>query len=136
MIDIRHLRAFLAIVESAHQGLVALRLFAYSSGSVEAQRLIFRHSRSGDLTPLLEDYFDTRLGGKLVPDSYRKLAEAIALGPDRILFLSDHQGELDAARSVGMRTACLDRDGVGRSGRHPTYPDLDAIEQQHPAFDR
>jgi enolase-phosphatase E1 len=111
-----------------------LRLFAYSSGSVEAQRLIFRHSRSGDLTPLFEGYFDTRLGGKLLSDSYRRLAEATALEPDRILFLSDHEGELDAARAVGIQTACLDRDGVGRSGRHPTYPDLGAIEQQYPAF--
>ena len=113
---------------------VGLRLFAYSSGSVEAQRLIFRHSRSGDLTPLFEGYFDTRLGGKLFTDSYRRLADAIELATDRILFLSDHEGELDAARSAGMLTACLDRDGVGRSGQHPTFPDLDAIERLHPAF--
>ena len=36
----------------------------YSSGSVEAQLLLFRHSSFGDLTPLISGYFDTRTGPK------------------------------------------------------------------------
>jgi enolase-phosphatase E1 len=108
-----------------------LRLFAYSSGSVAAQILLFRHSPYGDLTPLLEGCFDTRLGGKLEPDSYRKLADAIALPPGRILFLSDHEGELDAAAASGLHIACLDRDGTGRSGRHPVHRDFYSVERRH-----
>ena len=34
----------------------------YSSGSVEAQQLLFRYSTYGDLTPLITGYFDTRTG--------------------------------------------------------------------------
>ncbi len=111
-----------------------LRLFAYSSGSVEAQRLIFRHAPSGDLTSLMEGYFDTTLGPKLAADSYRKLAAAIALLPERIVFLSDHEGELDAAAASGLMTVCLDRDGTGRSGRHPTYRDFTSFEIKHLAL--
>jgi enolase-phosphatase E1 len=108
-----------------------LRLFAYSSGSVAAQRLLFRHSPRGDLTPLFEEYFDTRLGGKLEAESYRKLAAAIAVPPERVLFLSDHEGELDAAAACGILTACLDRDGTGRSGRHEVHRDFMSVEQRH-----
>ena len=104
-----------------------LRLFCYSSGSVAAQRLLFGHSLAGDLAPLFEGFFDTRLGGKLEPASYAALASAVALPPDRILFLSDHEGELDAAASIGFATGCLDRDGIGRSGRHPIHRDFRSI---------
>ena len=38
----------------------------YSSGSVEAQRLLFGYSNYGDLTPLISGYFDTRTGAKTV----------------------------------------------------------------------
>ena len=95
-----------------------LRLFAYSSGSVAAQRLLFRHGGESDLTPLFDGFFDTRLGGKLLEDSYRKLAEAVSLPPAEILFLSDHAGELDAAAAVGIGTIQLDRSGSGGTGQH------------------
>ena len=39
-------------------------LYVYSSGSIAAQKLFFRHSVFGDLTPLFRDYFDTTIGGK------------------------------------------------------------------------
>lgn len=103
------------------------RLFSYSSGSVAAQRLLFGHSPAGDLTPLFEGFFDTRLGGKLEPASYAALAAAVMLPPDRILFLSDHEGELDAAAAIGFATGCLDRDGIGRSGRHRTHRDFRSV---------
>jgi enolase-phosphatase E1 len=104
-----------------------LRLFSYSSGSVAAQRLLFGHSPAGDLTPLFEGFFDTRLGGKLEPASYAALAAAVALPPRQILFLSDHEGELDAAAASGFATGCLDRDGLGRSGRHPIHRDFRSV---------
>ena len=36
----------------------------FSSGSVLAQRLLFAHTAEGDLTPLIEAYFDTTTGPK------------------------------------------------------------------------
>ena len=39
-----------------------IRLFVFSSGSVQAQHLLFSHSDYGDLTPLFDGYFDTHVG--------------------------------------------------------------------------
>lgn len=91
-----------------------LRLYVYSSGSVEAQKLIFGHTAHGDLTPLFSGYFDTRIGGKREPASYKTILRDTGLsGPD-LLFLSDIGEELDAARAAGMKTCQLLRDDKAR----------------------
>jgi len=84
-------------------------LYVYSSGSVAAQKLLFAHTDEGDLTPLFSGYFDTALGPKLEPESYRKIATAIARSARAILFLSDHAGELDAAAKAGLRVVRIER---------------------------
>jgi enolase-phosphatase E1 len=87
-----------------------LALYVYSSGSVQAQKLLFAHTAFGDLTPLFDGYFDTTVGGKLDTGSYRAIAAAIGVAPAEILFLSDVNAELDAAAAAGCRTAWLVRD--------------------------
>jgi len=89
-----------------------LRLYVFSSGSVQAQKLLFGYSDYGDLTPLFSGYFDTTSGNKRDPAAYSAIATAIGLPPQEILFLSDMVEELDAAHTVGMRTCQLLRDGV------------------------
>lgn len=86
-----------------------MRLFVYSSGSVAAQKLFFRYSEAGDLTPLFEGYFDTETGPKREADSYTKIAAVIDEEPAHILFLSDVAAELDAARTAGLHTCLLCR---------------------------
>lgn len=86
------------------------RLYVYSSGSVEAQKLIFGYTEYGDLTPLFSGYFDTRIGAKREAQAYRKIVEQLALPAGEILFLSDIGAELDAAREAGMQTCQLLRD--------------------------
>ncbi len=88
-----------------------LRLYVFSSGSVQAQRLIFGHSAYGDLTPLFSGYFDTHIGGKREPDAYFKIAGEAGFAPSEILFLSDIEEELDAARAAGYKTIWLVREG-------------------------
>jgi enolase-phosphatase E1 len=88
-----------------------VRLFVFSSGSVSAQQLLFRHSRAGDLTPCFRGWFDTTTGGKREPASYRRIAAAIGEAPQSTLFLSDTPAELDAARSAGLAAQHVDRDG-------------------------
>ena len=88
-----------------------LRLFVYSSGSVQAQKLLFGHTTEGDFTPFFSGYFDTRIGGKKEADSYRAILEELGVEPATVLFLSDVEDELEAAESAGMRTAWLVRDG-------------------------
>ena len=76
----------------------------FSSGSVLAQQLLFRHSSAGDLTPFLRGHFDTTTGKKTDPDSYRRIGAAMNTRPESIVFLSDVVAELDAARDAGLAT--------------------------------
>lgn len=84
-------------------------LAVFSSGSVDAQRLLFGHSEAGDLGALFSDFFDTQIGPKREAESYRRIAEALKCKAGDIVFLSDVVEELDAARDAGMRTWLLDR---------------------------
>ncbi len=109
-----------------------LRLAVYSSGSVEAQRLIFGHSVAGDLVPLFSGFFDTRMGAKRERASYAAIAGAMGLPPGEILFLSDVAEELDAAVAAGLQGCQLVRpeDGTVASGRHPEARDFPAVAQR------
>jgi enolase-phosphatase E1 len=83
----------------------------FSSGSILAQRLLFRHSSAGDLSGLLRWHFDTTTGSKTADDSYRRIVSAIDAAPASVLFVSDAVGELDAARTAGLQTALAVRPG-------------------------
>jgi enolase-phosphatase E1 len=89
----------------------ASRVAIYSSGSVEAQKYLFRFTGSGDLTPLIEAYFDTQTGPKIESASYQKIAAAMHADPATILFISDSVRELDAARDAGLATLLSLRPG-------------------------
>ncbi len=105
------------------------RLYIYSSGSVEAQQLIFGHSDAGDLTPLFSGYFDTRIGGKREEASYRAILKELALPGEAVLFLSDVGEELDAARAAGLHTCQLIRDDKARSfPAHPQARDFSEVK--------
>ena len=88
-----------------------VRVFIYSSGSVEAQQLIFRYSDRGDLLPLIEGHFDTTVGGKLEAKSYTTIAGRIGVAPSLVTFLSDHVGEVRAATEAGMHGVRVLRPG-------------------------
>jgi enolase-phosphatase E1 len=83
----------------------------YSSGSVEAQQLLFRHSSAGDLTPYLAGFFDTRVGAKTQSASYAAIAHAANVDTGEILFFSDVLRELDPAREAGCQTRLVLREG-------------------------
>jgi enolase-phosphatase E1 len=83
----------------------------FSSGSVLAQQLLFRHSSAGDLTRYLGWFFDTTTGPKSDPASYRRIAAAIGVAAEAVLFISDVTRELDAARSAGLQTRLSLRPG-------------------------
>lgn len=106
-----------------------VRLAVYSSGSVEAQRLLFGHSEAGDLTPLFSGWFDTRTGGKREAASYAAIARTMAAPPETMLFLSDMAAELDAARDAGMRTCQVLRaaDGTVAALDHQRAEDFTLI---------
>ena len=83
----------------------------YSSGSIQAQKLFYRHSSNGDLEDLFSHWFDTHTGPKKCTESYTIIAEKIHSSPNKIWFVSDNGAECDAARSAGMRTLFSLREG-------------------------
>lgn len=88
-----------------------LMLSVYSSGSVQAQKLLYRHSSNGDLKDLFSHWFDTHTGPKKSAESYKTIAQRLHSLPDNICFVSDNGAECDAARSAGMHTLFSLRDG-------------------------
>ena len=105
-----------------------MRIAIFSSGSAQAQQLLFRYSDAGDLSTYIDAYFDTNTGPKNDVSSYEQIARSLDLRPTEILFLSDTVAELDAARASGMQTIQLLRDG-GTAGSHPTALTFDNIRQ-------
>ncbi|WP_263360012.1 acireductone synthase [Acidicapsa ligni] len=87
------------------------RVAIYSSGSVEAQQLLFGHSSAGDLRPYISAYFDTRSGPKTSPESYRVIANCLGVETGEILFVSDVVRELGPAREAGCQAALSLREG-------------------------
>lgn len=107
-----------------------LELGIYSSGSIEAQQLLFRHSVVGDVTPLLSQYFDTTTGPKREATSYARIAQALKLAPLDVLFLSDIAEELDAAAQAGFQVMQLVRGPETRSSNYPSVESFADIQLQ------
>jgi enolase-phosphatase E1 len=80
-----------------------LELSTYSSGSINAQKLLYRHSSYEDLSILFRSWFDTNIGSKVSSQSYTKIAEALKSSPEQIVFISDRKSELIAAAEAGVK---------------------------------
>ena len=89
------------------------RIAIFSSGSVLAQKLIFKYSSFGDLSRFVSNYFDTATGAKREAESYANIARELGFKPEEILFVSDVTAELDAAREAGLQTVLSLREGNG-----------------------
>ncbi|KAJ1643634.1 enolase-phosphatase E1 [Coemansia asiatica] len=87
------------------------RVYIYSSGSVEAQKLIFGFSDHGDLLPFISGHYDTNVGSKLESNSYTRIAGDIGVEPEKILFISDNENEIKAADKAGLKTVVSVRPG-------------------------
>jgi enolase-phosphatase E1 len=100
------------------------KIVIYSSGSVAAQKLLFQYTtekeEKGDLRYLVDGWYDTvNAGGKNEGGSYRKIVEDFAGKGEgkgeremsRWLFLSDNVKEVRAAKSVGMKSFVVVREG-------------------------
>ncbi|ASK21660.1 acireductone synthase [Halomonas sp. N3-2A] len=102
-------------------------LYVYSSGSVQAQKLLFGYSDEGDLTPLFNGYFDTHIGHKREATAYQRIIAELDLPPEAVLFLSDVVEELDAANQAGMQTLQLVREGTQAGNTHACVTRFDEI---------
>lgn len=111
--------AFFVDVFPAFQRWTAARksIYIFSSVGVQGQSLLFHYSKSGDLTPYISRYYDTTLGAKHEPESYRILVKKIAttissektIEAKDILFISDSVAELQAAATIGIKGLLANR---------------------------
>lgn len=89
------------------------RLYIFSSGSIESQKLLVQYSSEGDIRELFSGYFDTTTGPKTDAESYKKIKAEIDtdgdLQPDEILFLTDDPAEAAAACEAGLQAVIVDR---------------------------
>jgi enolase-phosphatase E1 len=104
------------------------RLYIFSSGSVQAQQLLFRYSEEGDLTGFISGYFDTQTGSKREAQSYVKIADAIGTAPEKILFISDVTAELKASQAARMQTLFSIRPG-NHSFEAEGFPSISSFEE-------
>jgi enolase-phosphatase E1 len=106
-----------------------LRISIFSSGSVLAQKLLFAHTDAGDITELIDCYFDTTTGPKNVGESYRLIADELGVPAEEMLFISDVVGELDAARGAGVNTLLCVRPGNHSQpdNDHPIISSFDEV---------
>ncbi|HEY8668937.1 MAG TPA: acireductone synthase [Tepidisphaeraceae bacterium] len=103
---------------------------AYSASSAAEQRMLLAHTGDGDLTPLINGYFDGGAGSKRLPESYSAIAGEMGLPPEEILCVSDTKAELDAAHGAGCATALVVRPGnppVRESHAHAIVSELSEI---------
>ncbi|XP_059478256.1 enolase-phosphatase E1 [Neocloeon triangulifer] len=87
------------------------KIYIFSSGSVEAQKLLFGNSVEGDITKMIADYFDTEVGPKVEKESYVKIAEKVGKPVGEILFFTDVVKEAEAAKEAGLAVVLLEREG-------------------------
>jgi enolase-phosphatase E1 len=99
----------------------------YSSGSATAQRLLFGHSTAGDLTPLIARHFDTTVGPKRSAESYSMIARALGIPTNALLFVSDVDAELVAARAAGMDTRLCVRSADAPATTSPIIRSFDEL---------
>jgi enolase-phosphatase E1 len=74
---------------------------------------------------LIDAFFDTRVGPKTSPESYRHIADALKMPTRELLFLSDVTAELSAARIAGAHVTLVVRPG---NAAQPGAMAFDAIE--------
>ncbi|XP_026828560.1 enolase-phosphatase E1 [Ooceraea biroi] len=87
------------------------KIYVYSSGSVEAQELLFEHSVHGNLLKYFSGFFDTKVGAKQESDSYKNILSNIGEKPSNVVFLTDIVREAAAAKEAGLSTVIVVRDG-------------------------
>lgn len=105
------------------------KIAIFSSGSVLAQKLIFKYSDHGDLTGFIDHYFDTNIGHKRERESYLKIVKTVGYSAEQILFVSDIPQELEAAMESGLQVALSIRPGNAEATAENIFPTLKSFDE-------
>ena len=106
----------------------SITISSYSSGSIQAQKLLYQYSTDGDLRPLFSHWFDTTTGNKKEATSYANICAAMDREPCEVLFVSDVTEELVAAQKIGMKTRFSKRKGNPEQSSGP-FQSIEALSE-------
>lgn len=84
-----------------------IKLYVYSNGWSEATRLFMSKTNHGDLSVVINDFFDTSIGSLTSTESYQKILEKIGFQPEDVLFLTKNGPEARAAASTGINAVLV-----------------------------
>ncbi|KAL5222524.1 hypothetical protein ABZP36_027237 [Zizania latifolia] len=107
------------------------KAYIYSSGSREAQRLIFGNTAAhGDLRDHLCGFFDTTVGPKREASSYYEIWQTLGTDrPSQILFLTDVHQEATAAKAAGLEAILSIRPGNAPLPPNHGFPTVTSFAQ-------
>jgi methylthioribulose 1-phosphate dehydratase/enolase-phosphatase E1 len=110
-----------------------IKMAVYSSGSKQAQQLLFGNSTEGDLCTYFSAYFDTSVGQKNDADSYKEILLTLGISAAKsqeALFVTDVLAEAESAHAAGMQVLLAVRPGnapITSSHSFRTITTFDAI---------
>ncbi|WP_115018400.1 acireductone synthase [Synechococcus sp. UW140] len=109
-----------------------LKLAVYSSGSINAQKLLYQYTPEGDIRDLFCAWFDTHTGPKKASGSYINIAKQLGIRSKQITFISDNKAECDAAEEAGLRTlfSLRDNNPDQNPGQHCVIRSLSEVLSQ------
>ncbi|KAL6890563.1 hypothetical protein ACP4OV_008818 [Aristida adscensionis] len=107
-----------------------IKTYIYSSGSREAQRLIFGNTTYGDLRKYLCGFFDTTVGTKREARSYYEIWQSVGVDrPSQILFLTDVYQEATAAKAAGLEALISIRPGNAPLPENHGFPTISSFAE-------
>ncbi|KAH7645625.1 enolase-phosphatase E1 [Dermatophagoides farinae] len=77
-------------------------LYVYSQGWAEANRVFMSRTNNGDMSLLIDDYFDTSIGMPTDPATFRKILEQIHQSPSDVVYLTKSSAAAKCAKNVGI----------------------------------
>lgn len=110
---------------------IGIPVHTFSFGSIiEQESILNSHKSQFSLAKLVEKRFDTdNAGDKYDPRSYESIQRQIGVKPGKIVYLSDCQKELDAAKIAGWNPVLVDRERLGelKSAKYPTISSFEEV---------
>ena len=106
-----------------------IKLYVYSSAMICGQKLVFVNTNHGNIHCLIDQYFDSSIGSKRDPQSYRAIAQSIKIQKNKILLIDDSVKEAKAAIDAGLNVVLIKRPGNKLITTEPNIPIISSFTE-------
>ena len=79
-----------------------IKLYAVSHGWAEANKIFLSRTNQGDMTLLIDGYFDTKNGLWKEPNSFRKVLDQLQVPPNNVVLFTKNGAVARAGSSIGI----------------------------------